>query len=117
MGVLFSVREAGGLRMGDLASRLGVAPRTVTDLVDVLERDGLLIRRPDPADRRATRLELTPVAAAGLDRLRSLRRSFVEEIFSPLKPAERRQLVELLEKISRGPIRQFKGVLWSDPPK
>jgi DNA-binding transcriptional ArsR family regulator len=52
--VLFAVKEAGSLRMGDLAAQLGVAARTVTDLVDGLEKAGLLTRRPDPRDRRAT---------------------------------------------------------------
>ncbi len=50
--VLFAVKEAGSMRMGDLATQLGVAPRTVTDLVDGLEKEGLLTRRPDPTDRR-----------------------------------------------------------------
>src|SRR5437899_734964 len=35
------------LRMGDLAARLGLTARTITTLVDALEREGLLARRAD----------------------------------------------------------------------
>src|SRR5438552_10806838 len=59
MRLLRAVGDGACPRMGDLAAQLGVAARTVTTLVDALERDGLLARRPDPVDRRATRLELT----------------------------------------------------------
>jgi DNA-binding MarR family transcriptional regulator len=106
MGVLFHVRKSGGLRMGDLAARLDVAPRTVTDLVAGLERDGLLVRKPDRADRRATRLELTAAAQADFDRFQGVRGSFIEEIFSPLNAADRRRLADLLSRLAQGPIRQ-----------
>src|SRR5258706_4639099 len=106
MGVLFQVQKSGGLRMGDLAERLGVAPRTVTDLVDGLERDGLLLRRPDPADRRATLLDLTPRAQVDFDRAHATSKVFLQEIFSPLQPAERRQFMRLLAKLRKGPIAQ-----------
>lgn len=104
MGVLFHVRTNGGLRMGDLADRLGVAPRTVTDLVDGLERDGLLLRRPDPADRRATLLDLAPAARAEFDRAHATSKTFLSEAFSPLDAEEREQFVALLMKLNKGPI-------------
>ena len=46
LGVLFIVHDSGTIRMGDLADKLMVAPRTVTDLVDGLERDGFLNALP-----------------------------------------------------------------------
>ena len=117
MGVLFAVREAGGLRMGDLATRLDVAPRTVTDLVDGLERDGLLVRKPDPVDRRATRLELAPGATTDFDKMHAIRASMIAEIFSPLSPAQRRTLVALLDKLRQGPIGKVAAALWEDAAK
>jgi DNA-binding MarR family transcriptional regulator len=115
MGVLFQVRRSDGLRMGDLAERLGVAPRTVTDLVDGLERDGLLLRRPDPADRRATLLDLTPLAQVEFDRVHGTSKTFLQEVFAPLQPAERRQLIRLLGKLRKGPVGQGGGALVIDP--
>src|SRR6218665_2613948 len=53
-------------RPGALADALGVAPRSVTSKVDAAEADGLVRRLPDPSDRRATLVELTP---AGVEML------------------------------------------------
>ncbi|MFE7861367.1 MarR family winged helix-turn-helix transcriptional regulator, partial [Streptomyces sp. NPDC057403] len=47
------------LRMRDLSEMTGVAARTVTSIVDALERDGLVERLRHPQDRRAFLLRLT----------------------------------------------------------
>lgn len=117
MGVLFTVHQAGGLRMGDLAARLGVAPRTVTDLVDGLERDGLLVRKADASDRRATRLELTARAARDFQKMRSLQKDFIGKIFSPLDTRELKQLIALMEKLRQGPIGAMRQEIWDDAAK
>jgi DNA-binding MarR family transcriptional regulator len=49
----------GRTTMGELAEMLDVSPRTVTGLVDNLERDGLVRRVDDPKDRRSVYAELT----------------------------------------------------------
>src|SRR2546430_14706119 len=50
---------SGRMTMGDLPETLDVSPRTVTGLVDNLERDGLVKRVDDPGDRRTVQAELT----------------------------------------------------------
>jgi DNA-binding MarR family transcriptional regulator len=45
--------------MSSLGDDLGITPRYVTILIDDMERDGLVRRRPHPRDRRATLIELT----------------------------------------------------------
>ncbi len=107
MGVLFIVHHSGGIRMGDLAAKLNVAPRTVTDLVDGLERDGFLHRVPDPKDRRASLLELSDSARKDFDHIAQMRTNFVEEIFSPLSDEEKDQLIALLAKLREGPMRDL----------
>src|SRR4030081_2778153 len=49
----------GRFTMGELAEMLDVSPRSVTGLVDNLERDGLVKRMDDPTDRRSVYAELT----------------------------------------------------------
>ena len=49
----------GRMAMGELAEMLAVSPRTVTGLVDNLERDGLVRRVDDPTDRRSVYAEVT----------------------------------------------------------
>jgi DNA-binding MarR family transcriptional regulator len=77
--VLLPLFEEEGLRMGELARRARLSKQTMTDLVRRLEREGLVERRADPADARASVIFLTarsrafePVAAgvlADLDHL------------------------------------------------
>lgn len=60
LGVLFMLHHAGeGLPLGVIAAKLLVSPRNVTGLIDNLERDGLVARVPDPADRRSVLARLT----------------------------------------------------------
>lgn len=68
MGILFMLRHVGdGLPLGALAAKLNVTPRNVTGLVDHLERDGLVARVPDPADRRSVLARLTDEGRARID--------------------------------------------------
>src|SRR4051794_27427569 len=57
--VIAHLGAVAGLRQQDLADRLLVTKGNVCGLIDRLEADGLVERRPDPRDRRAHRLALT----------------------------------------------------------
>jgi DNA-binding MarR family transcriptional regulator len=80
--VLLPLFEEDGIQMGELARRSRLSKQTMTSLVRRVERDGLVERRPDPADARATLIFLTerarefePVAARVLDQRDSLVRA------------------------------------------
>lgn len=49
----------GGTRLTTLAARANITPQAIGELVDDLERQGYVRRRPDPDDRRAKRIVLT----------------------------------------------------------
>lgn len=53
--------------LGELAAAQHLVPRTVTGLIDNLERDGLVRRVPDPTDRRSVRAQLTRAGIARMD--------------------------------------------------
>jgi len=57
--VLLPLFEEDGLRMGEVAGRARLSKQTMTTMVRLAERDGLVDRRSDPTDRRATRVHLT----------------------------------------------------------
>jgi DNA-binding MarR family transcriptional regulator len=60
LSILLMLRHGGApVPLGALAARLHVSPRNVTGLIDHLERDGLVTRVPDPADRRSVLAQLT----------------------------------------------------------
>jgi MarR family transcriptional regulator for hemolysin len=61
-----------GLKQSELAEMLDLQPITLTRLLDRLGDSGLIERRPDPHDRRANRLFLTPAARPLLERLGGL---------------------------------------------
>jgi len=67
--VLARLEHAEGLKQTELAEMLDLQPITLTRLVDRLCDNGLIERRPDPNDRRAKRLYLTPAARPLLDRI------------------------------------------------
>ena len=57
--VLVPLFEEDGLRMGEIARRSRLSKQTMTTLVRLVERDGLVVREPDPDDARAARISLT----------------------------------------------------------
>jgi len=85
----------------DLAEAAGVTRATMTGLIDTLERDGLVRREVDPADRR---MQLVSLTAKGESLLREILPSHFQlmaSIMASLSVSERRNLVKLLNKISR----------------
>ena len=97
--VLQALASGGRLRMNELSAALGVVPRTVTTIVDALEKERLVARLPDPADRRATLLEITQDGLSQLSRFRAMHNSAAAELFDVLTATERRQLARLLHRL------------------
>jgi DNA-binding MarR family transcriptional regulator len=75
LATLSTLDRAGPQRITDLARVEGVAQPSMTVLVGILERDGFVVRRGDPSDKRVVLIELT---AAGMDLIRSRRRAGAE---------------------------------------
>src|SRR2546421_1091831 len=67
MALLFRLQRCGDMPLGELANDLDSTPRNITGLVDHLERDGLVERVPDPADRRSVRARLTEEGRKQID--------------------------------------------------
>ena len=71
----------------------------MTTIIDALENDQMVARLADPADRRATLLEITQEGLSQLSRLRALHDAAAAELFEVLTPAERQQLAGLLRRL------------------
>ena len=63
-GVFAHIDVEGGTRLTELARRANMTPQAMGELVDDLERMGYVTRRPDPEDRRAKLIALTPRGVA-----------------------------------------------------
>jgi DNA-binding MarR family transcriptional regulator len=86
----------GHARPGELAVRLRITPRSVTDVVDSLEERGLVIRRPDPADRRATALSLTMEGERLVEEIDAATRDDARAYFGLLDEGDRQALRRIL---------------------
>ncbi len=97
--VLMRLGAHGAMNQATLAGLLGFAPRSVTETVDGLERDGLVTRTEDPNDRRARIVDLTAPGRDALEVALTARTKAMDQIFGGLTPAERSQLVSLLTTV------------------
>jgi DNA-binding MarR family transcriptional regulator len=88
------------LRLSELAAQLGIVPRSATSVVDDLEAAGLVARQPDPHDRRATLVYLTPDGLKVLATLREKRRDVMAGQLARLTADEQRTLAHLLQRLA-----------------
>lgn len=96
--VLLDNSETGGMRSSELAERAKVSRATVTGLLDTMERASLILRAPDPHDRRATTVKITPKGSKLIRRVQPELMTWAQGILSLLSALERKQLVKLLQK-------------------
>ncbi len=78
--VLVRLQRTEGLKQSELAEILDLQPITLTRLLDRLCANGLIERRPDPDDRRANRLFLTPAAGPVVESLGRLGTELMETV-------------------------------------
>lgn len=95
-GTLRSLSVAGPMTQGDLGQLLDVSPATVVQLVDHLERAGLVARERDPLDRRAYLLHLQPAAARVVEQAAPHGASIFDAKLGGPDSHDRRDLVDLL---------------------
>jgi DNA-binding MarR family transcriptional regulator len=89
----------GVMRLSELSDHLRIAPRSATEVVDALESRGLVRRRPDQGDRRATLAELTDSGAGVLDAILAARGTDTERVFGRLSETDRAHLTRILRKL------------------
>lgn len=93
-------RAGGPVRMGVVAERLGIAPRSATDAVDHLVGRGLAERAPDPDDGRAVVVGLTEEGRRLLRRIDEGRHRALADLASDLSPADLARLRDLLRRLA-----------------
>lgn len=98
------------IEQGALARAIGFDTSTTGGVVDRLERQGLLVRKQSPQDRRVRLLAITAAGRALLDEVQPGIAKVQERILAPLLPEERplflrmlRTLVEANNELSRAP--------------
>ena len=97
--ILVPLFEEDGLRIGELARRARLAKQTMTTMVRLLERDGLVSRERDPADGRASLVRLTPRARRFQLVAEKVLRELDELVGSSLRPSQRAALHMALKEV------------------
>jgi DNA-binding MarR family transcriptional regulator len=100
LSALKGLADAGeSLPLGQLAERLCCVKSNITQLIDRLEADGLVERKPDPNDRRTKLAALTPAGRKAVKDGTRVQQAAEREVLSRLTLDEAQQLSTLLSKI------------------
>jgi len=97
--VLARLAEHGNLSQNRLGREVDMEPANIKAVVDRLMRRGLVATERDPADRRLVLVTLTVAGEALLRELWPLAQAGAAATLAPLKPAERRLLLQLLRRL------------------
>lgn len=89
----------GPMTMGELSRRVGITEKTITGVVDRLEREEQVTRQRDPEDRRLVRVVLTRRGVALFKRLSRTMTEQMTFLMSRVDPADRRILLDTLRRI------------------
>lgn len=100
--VMFSVWVAGELEPREIARLSGLSRAAVSSALNTLERDDLVVRVRESADRRLVTVRLTEAGRSRLERAYRLENAAETDFFAPLTPAEQRKFVELTRKLLPG---------------
>ena len=92
--------ERGDLSQRQLIEILDADKSTMVYLVDELEAQGLVVRRPAPADRRAYAVHLTDEGRARLIEAGAVVVRIEDDFLAPLSPRERTHFNRLLRRIT-----------------
>lgn len=97
--VLLHLSKNEGASQVRLCELTDIEPMMMVRILDRMEADKLLERRPDPQDRRARRLYLTRKAAVVLDEIDRISEVTRSEIFAGVSKADREAFQKVLEHV------------------
>jgi len=96
---LIFLGEKGGERLTTISNRLLLSKSSITRIIDDLEDREWVKRIPDPEDRRALRVVLTPNGARRRQQIINEHREAMDDIFQQFSLEEREELDRLLGKL------------------
>ena len=94
-------RQETPVRQGVLADELGIEGPSLVRLIDLLQAEGLVVRREDPTDRRAKTLHLTPTGEAKVEELNRVLRRVRASLLKDIGSDELAVTFETLQRIEQ----------------
>jgi DNA-binding MarR family transcriptional regulator len=99
ISALTSIERHGPMTLGQLADHERVAPPSITRVVEKLVERGLVVRVPDPVDRRVTRVSITPAGDTLLADVRARKDLWLASRLAELDDDHRARLAAALDVI------------------
>ncbi|HHY95303.1 MAG TPA: MarR family transcriptional regulator [Firmicutes bacterium] len=96
---LLVVADEEGITMGELCQRMYLACSTATDLIDRMEKAGLVSRERDQQDRRVIRLQVSPRGHEIMKSVLEARRRYLEGVLAHMDPGEINALTRSLQQV------------------
>jgi DNA-binding MarR family transcriptional regulator len=98
--VLSAVRDLGPVAQAELGRSIQLDPKDLVGVLNDLQSAALVVREPDPKDRRKNAVSLTEEGSRLLERCETAAREANDTLLEPLSAAEREQFMSLLARIS-----------------
>ncbi|MEA4892297.1 MAG: MarR family transcriptional regulator [Peptococcaceae bacterium] len=89
-----------GCRHKELAQNCYLEPATVTSALMTMEKEGLVLRKADEADRRSIRIWLTEKGQEALEKIRRIHQEMEEICLAGFSEEEKAQVRSLLDRVS-----------------
>ncbi|ROQ66862.1 DNA-binding MarR family transcriptional regulator [Streptomyces sp. 840.1] len=98
--VLAAVADLAPVAQAELGRTVSLDPKDVVVILNDLQAAGLVVRAPDPADRRKNAVSLTADGARRLEECSKAGERANDELLAPLSAAERDQFLDMLRRVS-----------------
>lgn len=102
--VLNALQDAPQSTQAALAEKIGADKTRIITTLDDLQAAGLISREPDPADRRARLLSITPAGSSARRAVQGDIQRNEERVLAELPPAERRAFLRAAQLLSALPV-------------
>ncbi|GAB3157148.1 MarR family transcriptional regulator [Micromonospora sonneratiae] len=99
--ILRQLDAAGPQNVSALAEVLNLDGSTVTRQVSAMQRDGLIVREPDPSDGRGTMIAPTPAGLCRMAAVRAARIRLYDDVLADWTTVDRRDLAQALHRLNQ----------------
>lgn len=100
-GAVETLNRKGMLPMKDLSKEMGVTISTMTRVIDILVRDGIVTRKENPDDRRKVCIDLTENGRTLASKLQKCSLDYSREILNLVPETKQKKVLDSLELLNR----------------
>jgi len=113
--VVTALMQQAEMSQKELTVEAGIEQPTMAEMLSRMERDGIVSRRPDPADKRSTLISLTPAVRQNASRIKEVIQSINKDSLGTLPKAQREPFrLQLIQMISS--LEAMQGAEDAKPP-